>query len=593
MRRKRFFWHLYPPYLIIIFLSLLVLIFYATSSFRNLQAKRIEKELESRAYLFEESVLNLLHIGDVEAIDELCKETGRKSGTRLTVILPSGTVLGDSDKGPDTMDNHASRPEVITAIGGHVGSSIRLSATVKKNMMYVAVPAFRESQLLAVVRASLPIANVRSALGDTFTGILIVGVTIIILAAAISLYLSRRFSTPVEELTRGAERFAGGDLKRKLIVPGTEELGKLADAMNTMAEQLDERISTITHQRNEQEAILSCMTEGVLAVNSDEHIIMMNEAAATMLEVDRDAANGRWIQEAVRNSDIQEFVKQTLELTPKDTVESEVLLDSTTNGSSYMQMHGTVLNDPQQRTIGALIVFNDITKLKHLETIRRDFVANVSHELRTPLTSIQGFVETLLQGAMNSKEERERFLNIIATHVNRLNSIIEDLLILSKIEKEAERESIDAVQTALSPVLKEAIEVCGGKAREKNIEVCLKCDPKLIVSINSFLFEQAVINLIDNAVKYGKEDSEVLIEVNEENGRTNIKVHDQGAGIDSKHLPRLFERFYRIDKARSSKLGGTGLGLSIVKHIMLAHNGTVSVETRLGVGSTFILSLPA
>ncbi len=593
MARKRFFWHLFPSFLLIILLSLAALGTYATISFRQFHIAQREEDLAARAYLVRDRMAHLVVQDRLDSVETLCTELGNQTHMRLTVILPRGKVIGDTREDPGIMDNHSDRPEIITAMGGAQGVSVRHSSTLDKTMMYVAIPALENDSLVAVVRSSMPLSSILNALSSTVTGIMLAGIVGVFVIGGISAVMSRRFSIPVEDLTRGAELFSRGDLKRKLVVPDFEELGRLADAMNAMAADLHERITTITQQRNEHEAILSCMVEGVVAVNADEHLISINHAAAHMLGLDHEGVRGRLIQEVIRNSEIQGFVRKALALSHNQTIEEEIFLSSSGNPERFVQLHGTVLSGPTRETIGALIVFNDVTRLKRLESIRKDFVANVSHELRTPLTSIQGFVETLLQGAMNDPADCKRFLEIVANHVDRLNTIIEDLLILSRIEKEAEYEGLKMERTNVIPILKEAVEVCQGKASQKHISVELTCDPSLQAVVNPFLFEQAVINLIDNAIKYSDPGKPVNVLATRESGKIMVSVRDQGVGIAPSHHSRLFERFYRVDKARSRKVGGTGLGLAIVKHIMRTHRGNVTVNSLPGKGSTFTLHIPS
>jgi two-component system phosphate regulon sensor histidine kinase PhoR len=312
--------------------------------------------------------------------------------------------------------------------------------------------------------------------------------------------------------------------------------------------------------------------------------------AARMFGIDQKQAKGRYLHEAIRSGDLYKFIKKIENGT---FIEEEIVLSLSGAEGRVLQIHGNAIYDAENTRIGILIVLNDITRLKKLETIRRDFVANVSHELRTPLTSIKGFVETLREGAKDNPDELDRFLEIISNQVNRLNSIISDLLSLSKIEEHVQQKRIVLETTVLTPVIKEALEVCERAAREKNIVLDLDQRENITANINILLLEQALINLVQNAVKYSPENTKVTITARKERQTVFISVTDQGFGINKEHFPRLFERFYRIDKARSRKQGGTGLGLAIVKHIMEAHLGTVRVASEPGKGSTFTLAFPA
>ena len=420
--------------------------------------------------------------------------------------------------------------------------------------------------------------------------IVLAGLLIALAATPISLYISRRISQPLSEMKDNAERFASGKLDSRIRVEGPDDVIRLAEALNQMAAQLDDRIHTVTAQRNEQEAILSSMTEGVIAVDSGQTVLSMNQAAAKLLDVPSGFASGQPVAMVMRNKQLQEFVSKAL--ASAETVEQDIVFHRG-ESEQVLKVIGTALKDFNQMPIGAVIVLNDVTRLKRLENMRRDFVANVSHELKTPITSIKGFVETLLGGALDSPEDSKRFLEIVAGQSDRLNAIIEDLLVLSRLEQDAETVEIVIEESGLKPVLEMAIQACAPKASRKKIHVDLNCPENLHSRINSQLLEQAMINLIDNAIKYSLPSTQVRVDVSLDNGEITLAVTDEGRGIEREHFPRLFERFYRVDSDRSREMGGTGLGLAIVKHIAQVHGGSVSVDSSVGKGSTFRIHLPA
>jgi two-component system phosphate regulon sensor histidine kinase PhoR len=421
------------------------------------------------------------------------------------------------------------------------------------------------------------------------SNIILIGLALATLSAGVSFSVSRWISYPLREMKRGADLFARGELHYRLSVPYVGEAAELVEAMNQMASQLDSKIQAITDRLNEQDTILSSMSEGIIVIDSDERVVNLNRAAVLLLEVDLADVRGKMIHEIVRNNDLLSFVSQTLSST--DPTEGDIVFR---NGyERYIQAHGTILRDHRGRRVGALIVLNEVTRLRRLENIRRDFVANVSHELKTPITAIHGSAETLRDGAIHDLKDAEHFLNIILNQTNRLNSIIEDLLKLSRIEEEAERGGIVLEERAIMDVLQTAIQVCDLKATERGIRIDLSCDERLQGRINHPLLEQAVVNLIDNAIKYSDPGSTVHVEAERTDDEIVISVQDHGPGIEGEHLSRLFERFYRIDRGRDRQLGGTGLGLAIVKHIARAHGGTVSVESSPGKGSTFRIHLPS
>jgi two-component system phosphate regulon sensor histidine kinase PhoR len=588
-KKKRLLWQLYPSYLLITIISLLAVTIYATSSLREFYLDRIAGDLRDRAYLLEKQILQFLGPLDTNVVDALCKELGKLSTTRITVILPSGTVIGDSHDDPDRMDNHLLRPEVIQAKKGNAGRSIRFSTTLQQRMMYVAVPLMDHKRIVAVLRTSLPVTAIDEKLKSIEVQIAFGGLLIAFVAAGISFYVSRRISRPIEKMKQGAEHFARGDLLHRLPETDLQEIGSLADALNQMAAQLDDRIKTIINQRNELEAILSSMEEGVIAFDMDERIISINQAAARIFESIPKHMLNRSIQEVIRNPELQQFVSQALSSTKN--LEGDITLYH--EGERTIYLHSTSLRDSSEDQIGVLVVMNDVTQVRRLENIRRDFAANVSHEIKTPLTAIKGFVETLRHGSVKNPEEIERFLGIIEKHVNRLTGILEDLINLSRIEQDDEKKAIKLQKNPIKNVLQTAIGNCREKADLKDITIDYVCEENTLAMIDPTLLEQALVNLLDNAITYSHEGSSVQVSAFQKQDSIIISVQDHGVGITKEHLPRIFERFYRADKARNRNLGGTGLGLAIVKHITQAHGGYATVESTPGKGSTFSLHLPA
>ena len=588
MRRQRLVWQLFPAYLLVTLLSLLALSWYVTSSWRSFYLEQMATDLKTRALLVETRLPELLAAGRGAEVDRICKDLGRLTGTHLTVLLPSGQVLGDSEEEPARMENYGDRPEIQEALQGRVGISERYSFTSGHDRLYVAVPMQEQGRIVALVCASLPMTSITQALRAMYFRTALGGLVIVLLLAAMSLFISQRLSRSLQDLKRGALRFAGGDLSRLLPVPGSDELGSLAEAFNHMAEQLQDRIGVLIRQGQLQEAVLSSMVEGVLAVDSQQRLITLNRAAAQLLGVDYLASQDLTIQEVVRDHQLQSFITRTI--FARGPIDAEVTMS---HGQQIIQAHGSFLKDAQGADIGFLIVLHDVTHLRRLEMSRRDFVANVSHELKTPITSIKGFVETLLAGALQEPENARHFLGIVSRQTDRLNEIIDDLLSLSRIERDAEQGRVFLTAGRLKAVLETAIQICEAKAAAKEITVRLNCPDQLRARINAPLLEQALVNLIDNAVKYSPAGSAVQVEALRDDAEVVVRVRDQGVGIEKSQLDRIFERFYRVDAGRSRKIGGTGLGLAIVKHIAQAHHGRVTVESTPGAGSLFSLHLPA
>ncbi|MGH2574866.1 MAG: ATP-binding protein [Ignavibacteria bacterium] len=418
--------------------------------------------------------------------------------------------------------------------------------------------------------------------------IITVGLFILIIASLLGIAISRKISTPLMEMKKSAESFASGDFEKKIYPSKVGELKSLSDSLNLMAEDLDEKIKTISEQRNIRQTVLESMREGVIAVDYNERILLINKTAESILDIKEKNIKGKTLQEVVRIYDIQKFFKKVL--TEKNPQETELIIKE--ENDKILQLSGTPLYESEDTEIGVLVVLNDVTELKHLDNLKRDFVANVSHELKTPITTIKGFIETLREGALNEPKNARRFLEIVSKHTDRLNVIIEDLLSLSRLEQKSSVMDIKFIAEQIKTIINSVIDDFELKARDKNIKINLECENNLTVKVNRPLIEEAVGNLLDNAIKYSDKKSGILISSYVDDEFLTISVKDEGPGISDEHLTRLFERFYRVDKARSRDAGGTGLGLAIVKHIAQVHGGTASVKSKLGKGSIFTIKIP-
>lgn len=586
MVRKRLLWQLFPSYLLIMLAVLIASGWYATDVFRSFYLEQIAEVLRARTTLVRAQILPFVEKQDFDEVDRLCKKLGSESSTRITVISTAGLVIGDTDEDPLNMLNHMDRAEIIGAMDSDFGKSIRRSPTLGIDMMYVAIK-LKGTDNPGYIRTALPISGINETLNDIYSKVFFGIFAIVLCAAVISLYVARRITNPIIEMQQIAHDFAEGKLDKR-VPPYNAEFGILAESLNQMARQLNERIKTITGQRNELEAVLTSMSEGVIAVDSGRHIVSVNMAASKLLDIEPQQVYGHNIEEVIRNVELLEFVRKTLD--SDKPVEAEMLLRN--EDERFFQLHGASLSDNFGKRSGAVIVLTDMTRMRRLENVRRDFVSNVSHELRTPVTSIQGFVEALRDRKISDPVQAGRYLDIIAKHSDRLNAIIEDLLTLSRLEQEGERREITFEKVLLKPVLAAAIELSDTKAKEKEIQINLDCSEEIEIKINSTLLEQAVLNLIDNAIKYSPAQSNINIHVKKNEKDLSISVQDSGCGIEEKHQARIFERFFVVDKGRSRKLGGTGLGLAIVKHIAQVHRGFVSVRSKPGAGSTFTIYLP-
>lgn len=597
MKNRRFFWQIFPAALFIIIISISAASWYGTKLIRSFHYHEMQEDIGDRALLLRPHILQLLDSNDNQ-LQEFCRQTGRAATTRITVIAGNGTVLADSNEDPLQMDNHGSRPEIQTAITGKKGALLRFSKTLGQNMLYVAIPLLDDKPQNGVLRLSVSAAALDTVISSIhkqmFYGILFITLA----AAGLSYYLARRFSSPLEEMRQGAERLAGGETDRPIIINDNRiprEMAELCHSLNNMAEQLNGRIKIISQQRNELKAVFSSMTDGVLAIAPDHSIIHINRAAARLFHLNHRSVQGLVVEGVIRNRLLQQFLADSLQ--SDATITKDLILMENAQEMT-LRAHAHPLNDGENKRMGSLVVLHNLTRINQLESIRQDFVANVSHELKTPITAIRGYVETLLDGAMDNREDAGRFLEIIRRQANSLDAIVDDLLTLARIENTAEKNKMDMEEESIRPILEAVIQTCRVASEQKNISITMQCLPEqLMATVNRPMLEQALINLLTNAVSYSPEGSSIHLsgEMMNETGTNQtirISVQDQGPGISPEHQKRIFERFYRCDKARSRKHGGTGLGLAIVKHIADCHKGWVEVQSQIGRGSTFSLILP-
>jgi two-component system phosphate regulon sensor histidine kinase PhoR len=587
MKRKPLIWKLFQIYFVITLASVIVFAIFASNALKEFYYSQVESDLEVRTRLLEKDIAPMLDTGVASDLQNIVKSLADASQTRVTIISPSGHVIADSETNPAKMENHSDRPEFRQAVRGKIGTARRLSPTLHFTMVYLAIPIRDDGSVNAVLRTALAATALDSAPATTYHQIFMGALLIAAFAAVASLLAVRWISKPLLKIKEAAGRFADGNFRSRAPLPDTEEFASLAETLNTMAAQLDTQLRTIMQQSGEQRAILSSMKEGVIAIDGDDRVLILNPTAEQLLGAHLDSVKGKTIQEAIRNPDLQRFFEMThVGQTPTT---AEIVFH--TPAETLMQAIGSALVDGDGREIGVLVVLNDVTQTRSLEGMRKNFVANVSHELKTPITSIKGFVETLREGAIDDPEKGREFLDIVLRQAERLDAIIDDLLALSQIEQKAESAQIELEPTNIRDVLQTAVINLQSKAKLQDVTVTLECDDSTTALVNAPLLEQAVMNLVDNALKYSPGGS-VLVKAERSDDEVAIRVIDTGVGIEPEHIPRLFERFYRVDKARSRKIGGTGLGLAIVKHIVQAHHGRTEVQTSPGKGCTFSIILP-
>lgn len=589
MKHRGLVWQVFPCFVAVAAVTVAVTVWYSSRTTRSVIQAETQVGMEGAVRLLAEVLREVPPAEAPQRLQEWVRRARASVPYRLTVIQADGTVLADTEEDPARMENHADRPEVQAARQGLLGRRLGTSPTLRRPMLYVAVPVDPGDPDTAVCRASAPLQALNSQRYAATRRVAAAALVSVLLGALVSLWLSRRLTAPVAAMQAAADRLAQGDLAVRLEGQSSRELHGLATSFNAVALELAERIRSVTRQKEEAEAILASMAEGVVALDAQAIVLRLNQAAADILGMDQDRLRGRSLREAVRSKDLHDLLDRSLaDQTP---AEGDVVLRRQGN-DIHLQVRASSLSHAAAGQPGAVIVFHDVPRLTRLETMRRDFAANVSHEMRTPITSIKGFVETLLDGALDDRADAERFLGIILQHTDRLNALINDLLALAGLERDNAAEPMTLSRQPLRPILAEAVQSRAAAAAARQIAVGLDCPGDLACLANPGLLLQAVLNLLDNAIAYSEPSTRIQIRAASGDKDLRIAVTDQGRGIAAEHLDRIFERFYRVDRARSREAGGTGLGLAITKHIVQAHKGRILVDSTPGQGSTFTIVLP-
>ena len=588
MKTFNFKLFIYLPLILLLAIALLLFAVYKQAA--NLEKgyfETIRNDLAARDFLMSETVAVYIRKGELDNLRAYCRKISGKMDTRVTVIDDKGKILADSENDPHFMENHLERPEVASALDGKAAGATRYSSTLGTYMSYYAMPLAVDGKTYCI-RTAVGAARLGILLKQAFRTILLAGIIGALVAAGLAFYLFRLITHPLDELRRAADRVAQGDYDVSLPVPDNGEVRSLAIALNSMSEELKAKLAKITREKNERDAILSSMTEGVILVKGNGIIKRWNKAAEAMFNFSADG--NRLSFAAIVGS--RELIKLTEDAKNADGIfESELTLNMPDGERSFIARAGR-LNLGEKRKPGVLLVITDITVIRRLEEFRRDFIADVTHEIKTPLTSIIAAVETL-ESVGDDKEAQSRFMKIITQQATRLNALVQDILSLSNLEHKRLSSSDEMPEISVEGAVREAVELCRPRAEAKNIRLNLEVADNVMIHADAQLLEQAVINLIDNAIKYSNENSEVKVTMKRSGGNLfRIDVLDHGIGIAKEHQERVFERFYRVDKARSRKLGGTGLGLAIVKHVALLHGGKPGVVSEPGKGSDFYIQLP-
>ncbi|MGH9777127.1 MAG: two-component system histidine kinase PnpS [Candidatus Acidiferrales bacterium] len=576
-------------------LSLLLLLFLVLLAVDLIAARLLRQDYLERGFDHLESISRLARQPPppLEPPDELRAWAARlaQGGVRVTVIASDGRVLADSDRDPATLENHGDRAEVQQALAQGEGRAVRRSESVNRDLLYLAVRHQPSSGPPVILRFASPLAEIDRALADLRWRLALASLVVLLLAGGISLAVSRGFSQRIERLKQFAGRVAQGDFRPVAAEREGDELSELARSLNDTAARLDATIRLLTEERNRSAAVLGSMVEGVAVIGADERVLFCNHAFCQSVGAGMESCQGRTLLEVVRHTDLLAVIRRAL--ATSEAVTSEVSFGG--ERPRTFAVTAALVHGEPVRAAGAggvVLVLHDISDLRRLERVRRDFVANVSHEFKTPLTAIQGFAETLLGGALEDAQNSRRFLEIIRDHAARLGRLTDDLLKLSQME--AGKLELDLRPVVVADLIDSCLETAQLKAGQKQLAVVVESSPSLPpVRGDSVRLREVLQNLLDNAVQYTPAGGRITVRAAASDGGIVISVADTGIGIPQADQERIFERFYRVDAARSREVGGTGLGLSIARHLVEAHGGRITVESEVGRGSTFSVFLPA
>lgn len=561
--------------ILIVFLTFLIILF----SFRIIRSD-YESNLENNLISLNNSVQNnftdLIHKNQIEKIDSVTKKIGKNIHFRITITTIDGKVIGDSQSDISVMDNHKERPEIKDAIIGKIGKSVRYSSTIQKDMIYIAMPLYINNSVKGVCRVSYYASEFDSLLLSLLMNMIQISLVVILITFVGVLYFSRNLTKPIHELSIAASNVAAGDFDFKVKITTNDEISTLARNFNLMTLKLKELFSQVISQKEELNNLITSINEGLVSLNEEGRIILSNEKFNNIVETE--IIQGKKLKKIIKEKSFNKLFKDTLKKRNSITREIQINDNYFLASSNYIESKNEVV-----------ILFHDITEIKKLELIKKDFVTNVSHELRTPLTAIKGFLETLY----NEVEDNDiaiKYMNIMSRHTDRLIEMVQDLLTLSEIEDQ--KENMIFTEVNLFIFVNNVSKIFEQKLKDKNLLLKINSNnEKIEIEVDSFKIEQLFINLIDNAIKYTDNGNIEINLISNENS-INIEIIDTGIGIPEEDLERIFERFYLVNKARTRKVGGTGLGLSIVKHIVLNHNGTIKVESKVDVGTKFLIKLP-
>lgn len=578
-------------YYIVLFICASFIIAFCTSSIAGKFHKiEVENKLTNIASSIKYHLVEIEKYQDInyhsvsKNISKYFNEDDNEASLRVTFIDFDGNVLGDSELEPQDMENHIDREEVVSSIKDGFGKDIRKSNTINSDLLYIAVTADQQE---VIIRLSLPLTQINEIYKLIWFYTIFITLAAILLVALISFKISKSLTKSLNELIFVSKEISKGKYNRRINIESKDELVELLKSFNEMAAKLEQTISDLKDKKVEVESIVDSMNAGIVAVNRDKEIILMNRMAGDLFGVSlQEEMIGKNILERIRNNQLNSIIKETF--INNKPIESDYINIDDKILKLYTSPIKARVED--NKSLGVIVFIQDVTKIRKLEKIRTEFVSNVTHELKTPITSIRGFIETLKDGAINNKQVSMRFLDIIDIEAERLHALIDDTLLLSEIETRQTASRSENIN--MKNLVDEVISIVQNIANEKEVTLHNQISKNIFIKGDKNRLKQLFLNLIDNAIKYNIKGGKVTINAYKEEGKIVIKVKDTGIGLDSKHFPRLFERFYRVDRGRSRDLGGTGLGLSIVKHIVNLYNGNIRVNSKLEEGTEFIIYIP-
>ena len=579
--KSRLFYKILISYVVIILFAVIITGMMSAQQIRDELIEKIKADLTAQA-----RIIALLSKGEIEKQIFSLADISR---SRVTLIGASGWVLADSEREVIKMDNHLNRSEVQEARIKGQGEAIRYSRTLGVDMLYVAFTIRENSEIGGYIRLARPLYDVKKSIDQLYSHIFQNVLIVVISSVLIALLFSRKIMAPIEKVEQFTQKVCRGELPGTLLVESNDEIGRLAKNINCMVEEHRERMRSVYEEKGKLESAFASMTEGVLVLDGQDRIELINSGLKNIL-IDEYTTDiiGKTPLEAFRNVELEDALERFRE--PRTTVfeeiafgeENPIILDVTISA-----VHG--LPEGEEKT---MMVFHDVTRLKRLEKMREDFVANVTHEIKTPLTAIIGFIDTLQGGALDEKETAKKFLQIISENAHRLSRLVDDLITLSRIELGEMKLQFEGVSVA--EIIGNALPVFEAKAADKSLTMDTHIPDGLpLIHADRDKVVQIIVNILDNAVKFTPDGGKISVSASEDGrGYVVIEVSDTGMGIPKSEIPRLGERFYRMDKTRSRDLGGTGLGLSIVKHLLKAHQGSMEIESQVGSGTTISLYFP-